>query len=481
MKLPKLFDGASFTRWGRSAPEHAGDDMNALSATESESSEEKSLVTPERDKGREVPGSFDTKSLSGSIVSFLSLHKIKKPENRSNEKMEGTWREMMSSVLSGFGRRASLRNQSEPEVSPKLRRSNTMPVRRPSKDGSRDDASISAVSQGHSSKQLSLARREQPSTYTLRTTGNALDSFNLSYTAIQTTRVTPDFHLSEDSWDRSEGKTSNASSHIESDLSRSSSVCTLRQEDFEHTSHYQSVSEAVSWCPSLTDLTSSDTTPTVSPYCTINSNRKISDCRIYHSPSSHQLPSNPTTTSSSSHPSSRNLASLLHLLNSLSDSRGENIQNINRDTTTSFSHITGRQYSVPQYSPSSSVTSSRDKCDRCGEGLQARSQGHTCPKCQVNFLTSDQLLEHWSIFHTHELWDVTLSPFHHHQWKKEEAREKKNLQTRGSVLKKPLDEDDRYSWRDAWTPPSPCWSPNAAVKVNKIIIPVMFMVHESSI
>lgn len=456
MKLPKIFDGSSFTRWGRTSQEHTGEGTSVSSATNSESSEERSLVTPDGDRKREGRGSFDAKSLSGSIASFLSLHKTRKPENRSSEKMEGTWREMMSSVFSGFGRRASLRGQNEPEVSPKLRRSNTMPARRASRDTKREDASSEGVSQGQSTEYLLVNRRGETSTQSLRTTSNTLDGFSVTYTTIQSRR--------------SLDKTSDGSSHTESDLSRSSSVLTLRNEDFEQASHYQSVSEAVSWCPSLTDLTSSDATPTASPYCTIASNRRTShDCCIYHSPSSHQLPSIPTAPSNAIHPPSRNLTSLLDLLNSLSDSRSESIQGIKRDIT-AVRRITSRQYIASQYSPPSSVTSSGSQCCRCGgEGGQVRTQGHTCPKCQVNFLTSDQLLEHWSIFHTHEILDAHLSPLHHYQWKKEEEEGREKVEKRGSIRKRPLIKEERESWSDAYTPTRPL-SPDVAVQVRKLVM-----------
>ncbi|XP_069187633.1 uncharacterized protein [Procambarus clarkii] len=219
-------------------------------------------------------------------------------------------------------------------------------------------------------------------------------------------------------------------------LSRGSSECTLRQEPSELTSHYLSASEiAVSEVTScdlpLVDLTLSDATPHVSPDSSTTSTPSVtvgagldlsrSSCSTMGSsilpmPASHPVPCRDTK------PPGPILDSLAQFLASFRAPEGL-LPRETHERATSDSSITPAN-SLPrdwlEYNPSSTSTSSgasskREQESSGGKNLdtKTRSRCHRCPQCQVNFLTGRQLLEHWSVVHTHDLLQLTLSPLHH--------------------------------------------------------------------
>lgn len=228
----------------------------------------------------------------------------------------------------------------------------------------------------------------------------------------------------------SEAEVSHCTSRQErsdTDLSRGSSVCTLRQEGSHLTSHYLSASEvAVSEVTScdlpLIDLTSSEATPTISPYSSIRSS--VTRGLPHAQPGAATLPTTPTNPRSYTQAPARNLNVLSHFLASFRDATSpapqETYDNLTCDTTgqsPSLASFTDPPWERSEYSRSSSVTSSGTASDGgqgSSEGMcrEVGSQGHRCPRCQVIFLTSRQLLEHWSVFHTHDALQLNLSPLY---------------------------------------------------------------------
>lgn len=234
-----------------------------------------------------------------------------------------------------------------------------------------------------------------------------------------------------------------------SNLSRKSSVSTLRQDDFDLPSHYLGASEVAAlemtssnW--SIVDLTCSNATPTISPYSSINSS---SSRGMAHHPT-HALhgssiisgATNPIYPATPTKPSRQIPVVLPRSLNSLSSF----LASFRETRTLRFpgsykNFLSGLQEqkatTVPcdsppvrsQYSPSVSVTSSsgseggQRSSGSSSDGRNTGSTGHSCPRCQVNFLTSNQLLEHWSVFHTYDVLQLTLSPLHHYGDKTEET------------------------------------------------------------
>ncbi|XP_071518357.1 uncharacterized protein [Panulirus ornatus] len=212
----------------------------------------------------------------------------------------------------------------------------------------------------------------------------------------------------------------------DSDLSRGSSESTLRHEGSRLPFHYLSTSEVTSCDLPLVDLTSSDTTPAVSPYSSITSSVTRGLSQAQHGAGTLPFPTTPTTSRSHSQPPVRNLDFLSYFLASFrvapNTTPQETYENVTSDTLSQSPNLVlpcdpawdGSQSSrLSSVTTTSSVTASES-----GHGSSASmsrevgSQGHMCPRCQVNFLTSHQLLEHWSVFHTHDALQLNLSPLY---------------------------------------------------------------------
>lgn len=199
------------------------------------------------------------------------------------------------------------------------------------------------------------------------------------------------------------------SRETDEELSRGSSVCTLRQEDPEFASHYLSVSEVAtsghaSPDISLVDLGSIDATPTVSPYGSqgLAFPRQTSLSSLKHA-------------RSHAHTPTPDLSALCHILATFRDPRGGPEQEFYENVSPGHnSDLRGADDLRPQ-SPASSLTSSvrGDQGSGVNGSRGAGAQGHTCPRCQVAFLTSVQLLEHWATFHTHDDLHLPQPPLHY--------------------------------------------------------------------
>ncbi|MPC65407.1 hypothetical protein E2C01_059541 [Portunus trituberculatus] len=209
------------------------------------------------------------------------------------------------------------------------------------------------------------------------------------------------------------------SRHTDEELSRGSSVCTLRHEDHEFPSHYLSVSEVatselVSPDVSLMDLGSIDATPTISPFGSqgLAFPRQASLGSLKH-------------VRSHAHTLSPDLSALCHILATFRDPRGCPQHEIYENVSPGHSSDLLGTNGLRPHSPASSLTSSAR--GEKGSGVNGRqevgAQGHACPSCQVSFLTTLQLLDHWATFHTHD--DLhTLPPRPHYGGHALEERDK---------------------------------------------------------
>lgn len=272
----------------------------------------------------------------------------------------------------GPRRRLSVRSSASGRSGPILRRSNTLPSkRRTSAPSQRQDQSDEVVSGRESwTSQGGDSTTTEGSRFT--------DTLRRLSRKVSGRRTRP--------------------RETDEELSRGSSVCTLRNEDHEFPSHYLSVSEVAtselaSPDVSLADLGSIDATPTVSPYGSqgLAFPRQASLGSLKHA-------------RSPNHTLTPDLGALCHILATLRDPRGRPQQELYENVSP------GHSGDLRPHSPASSLTSSA-RGDQ-GSGVNGRrgagAQGHTCPRCQVAFLTSVQLLEHWATFHTHD--DLHLPP-----------------------------------------------------------------------
>lgn len=272
----------------------------------------------------------------------------------------------------GPGRRLSVRSSASARKGPALHRSNTLPTRRGATAFSRRKEHADEAVSGRES-------RESYSGYSTATEGNRFTDTLRRLGRKVTARGA-----------RPRGS--------EEELSHGSSVCTLRQEDQDFASHYLSVSEvAASYGASpdisLMDLTSMDVTPTVSPYGSqgLAYPRQASVASFRH-PRSH------------GHVLANDLGSLCNILATF---RGPSA----RPPQEAYENVApGLNGDARPHSPASSLASSTrgDQGSGVGGRREAGAQGHTCPRCQVTFPCSVQLLEHWSTFHTHD--DLHLPP-----------------------------------------------------------------------
>ncbi|XP_050715702.1 uncharacterized protein LOC126998277 [Eriocheir sinensis] len=272
----------------------------------------------------------------------------------------------------GPGRRLSVRSSVSAGGGPALRRSNTLPSRR--------GAPASSQQQEHAEEAVSgRESRESCGGYSTATEGNRFTETLRRLGRKVTGRR-----------DRLRGNSE--------ELSQGSSVCTLRHEDSEFPSHYLSVSEVaasdgVSSDISLVDLGSIDATPTVSPFGSQGfAFPRHSSLNSLKHPRSH------------GHAHASDLGSLCHILATFKGPDALHQQEVYENVAP------GHNGDARPHSSASSFTSSA----RGGQGSgvcgrrEAGARGHTCPRCQVAFLTSVELLEHWSTFHMHD--DLHLPP-----------------------------------------------------------------------
>ena len=300
---------------------------------------------------------------------------------RSSHSGDGGSREEV--VDSGSSRRLSVRSSASARGGQALRRSNTLPTRR----------RVSAPLQQHHHRDEAASGRE-------------------SRTSQEGGSTTTEGSRFTDTLRRLSKKVTGRkvrSRETDEELSMGSSVCTLRQEDHEFASHYLSVSEVAtsefaSPDISLVDLGSIDATPTVSPFG--------SQGLAY--PSQASL-SSLKHVGSHSHTLTPDLSALCHILATFRDSTGRPEQEFYENVSPGHSGDLRGANDLRAHSPASSLAFSArgDHGSGVNERREAGVEGHTCPRCQVSFLTSVQLLEHWATFHTHDDLHMPPPPLHY--------------------------------------------------------------------
>ncbi|XP_069978701.1 tensin-3 isoform X10 [Penaeus vannamei] len=354
-----------------------------------------------------------------------------------------------SKHFSGFSRRFTIRPSSSKKKAQPFRRSNTLPTRyRPP-----DRQQTSFVQQD---KNLQVLQGNLISSPTMHITGPARGDGRGMICRLASTDVrhpTPGAHEPYKTADKITDArhicTSGSAPHVAAEeknafgAGRVSPVSSLRQEGPEHISHYLSASEVaaseVTSCDlPFVDLASSDATPTISPYSSITSSLAPSVSHAlrhararYGTPTSAgggagtlPFPVGPGVGGRDGHAGTQNLHSLFHVLASFRDPNSphgaqETYENVASNAASNPGH--GHMARAPPSSDESQMSPS--SVTSCSSGTASQSlssgsikqddstqKGHVCPKCQVNFLTSRQLLEHWSVFHTHDDLQMTLHP-----------------------------------------------------------------------
>lgn len=354
-----------------------------------------------------------------------------------------------SKHFSGFSRRFTIRPSSSKKKAQPFRRSNTLPTRyRPP-----DRQQTSFVQQDENPQVLQGNLISSP---TMHITGPARGDGRGMICRLASTDVrhpTPGAHEPYKTADKITDArhicTSGSAPHVAAEeknafgAGRVSPVSSLRQEGPEHISHYLSASEVaaseVTSCDlPFVDLASSDATPTISPYSSITSSLAPSVSHAlrhararYGTPTSAgggagtlPFPVGPGVGGRDGHAGTQNLHSLFHVLASFRDPNSpqgaqETYENVASNAASNPGH--GHMARAPPSSDESQMSPS--SVTSCSSGTASQSlssgsikqddstqKGHVCPKCQVNFLTSRQLLEHWSVFHTHDDLQMTLHP-----------------------------------------------------------------------
>ncbi|KAG7157793.1 hypothetical protein Hamer_G025586 [Homarus americanus] len=495
MRFPKIFDGGSFTRRRPESVLAGGGAVEKRShcVQGEKDSREQSGEAVEKREGCCSVGDGATgavrygrsKQSSANIrreskISLLS--KVYGPDpvedvlktSKKDARDSGT-NKKETKRFSGFGRRFSIRATGTTKTVSILRRSNTLPPQGTSSPGDKSSQKLKlsvplteeigdplSVSSSKNIKSGNKAARERAQHVNQDPECRVFTSQDFCDAKTLTPKKNNHLAAQPSREQYVEARVSQYISSItcrDGDLSRGSSVCTLRYEGSDITPHYLSASEvAVSEVTScdlpLVDLTSSDATLPVSPYSTFTSD--FNPSVTLDVPSAHQtssvvgtgtapFPTTPTTSQSHAKPPVRILNSLSHFLASFRDFRATTTRETYENATTSSSgqscdnSIALSNYPLrdrSQCSPSSSFTLSSGTGSDGGQESSVvssiGSQGHRCPQCQVNFLTNRQLLEHWSVFHTHDVLQLALSPLHrlHHCGGKKEEVQRKGEQTR---------------------------------------------------
>lgn len=359
-----------------------------------------------------------------------------------------------SKHFSAFSRRFTIRPSASKKKTQPFRRSNTLPTRcRPP-----DQKQTSFVKQNDSLQEIDVSLASSP---TMHITGPARGDGRGVICRLASTEVrhpTAGAHelfktcSADRVTDARQIRTSESAPRVGAEDNRNafgagrvSPVSSLRQEGPEHISHYLSASEvAVSEVTScdlpFVDLASSDATPTISPYSSITSSLAPSVSHALRHARTRQgtptsagggagtlpFPVAPGTGGRDAHSGTQNLHSLFHLLASFRDPNSpQGTQETYENVASSMASTPGRDHTArapphssdeSQMSPSSVTSSSSGAASQSPSSSistrqgDATPKGHVCPKCQVNFLTSRQLLEHWSVFHTHDDLQLTLHP-----------------------------------------------------------------------